>query len=96
MLGSFKPGKYADIIAVAGDPLQDISALETVRLVIKDGKIFKQRNPLPKFIIHITVWLHGDESAGMSWGSSGENEERSCAALRLTTLSASSAVNGVK
>jgi imidazolonepropionase-like amidohydrolase len=41
-LGSIKPGKRADVIAVAGDPLQDISILEHVRFVMKDGKVYKQ------------------------------------------------------
>ena len=40
--GSIKPGKYADIIAVAGDPLIDIHLLESVKFVMKDGKIYKQ------------------------------------------------------
>ena len=39
--GSIKPGKYADIIAVDGDPLQDISTLEQVQFVMKDGKVYK-------------------------------------------------------
>jgi imidazolonepropionase-like amidohydrolase len=41
-IGSLKPGKYADIIAVAGDPLADIRLLENVKFVMKDGKIYKQ------------------------------------------------------
>jgi imidazolonepropionase-like amidohydrolase len=41
-IGSIKPGKRADVIAVAGDPLQDISILEHVRFVMKDGKVYKQ------------------------------------------------------
>ncbi len=41
IVGSIKPGKYADIIAVAGDPLTDIRLLENVPFVMKDGKIYK-------------------------------------------------------
>ena len=44
-LGVIAPGAYADIIAVAGDPLQDISELKRVRFVMKDGSVFK--NDLP-------------------------------------------------
>jgi imidazolonepropionase-like amidohydrolase len=41
-IGSIKPGKYADVIAVDGDPLEDVSLLENVQFVMKDGKIYKQ------------------------------------------------------
>lgn len=41
-VGSIKPGKYADIIAVSGDPLADIRVLENVEFVMKDGKVYKQ------------------------------------------------------
>jgi len=40
--GSIAPGKYADIIAVSGDPLGDVRALEHVAFVMKEGKIYKQ------------------------------------------------------
>ena len=40
--GSIKPGKYADIIAVPGDPLTDIRLLEDIKFVMKDGKVYKQ------------------------------------------------------
>jgi imidazolonepropionase-like amidohydrolase len=42
LLGSLQPGKYADIVAVAGDPLADIRVLEHVHFVMKEGKIYKQ------------------------------------------------------
>ena len=41
-IGSIKPGKYADLIAVGGDPLKDISVLENVEFVMKGGKAYKQ------------------------------------------------------
>ena len=42
LLGSLRPGKYADIIAVSGDPLENIRVLENVKFVMKEGKIYKQ------------------------------------------------------
>lgn len=39
--GSIKPGKSADVIAVAGDPLADIRLLENVQFVMKDGRVYK-------------------------------------------------------
>ena len=39
MLGSLEPNKLADIIAVPGNPLEDISALESPSFVMKDGRI---------------------------------------------------------
>lgn len=41
-LGSIRAGKLADIIAVPGDPLQDISQMGKVSFVMKAGKIYKQ------------------------------------------------------
>ena len=40
-VGSIEPGKYADIIAVAADPLQDVRALENVGFVMKGGVVYK-------------------------------------------------------
>jgi imidazolonepropionase-like amidohydrolase len=40
-VGSLEPGKAADLIAVAGDPIADITILKTVRFVMKDGRVFK-------------------------------------------------------
>lgn len=38
-LGTIEVGKYADMIAVAGDPYRDIALLEQVSTVIKDGRV---------------------------------------------------------
>lgn len=40
-LGAIEPGKFADIIAVADDPLRDITELERVRFVMKGGEVFR-------------------------------------------------------
>jgi imidazolonepropionase-like amidohydrolase len=40
--GSIKPGKYADVVAVSADPMKDVSVLENVQFVMKDGVIYKQ------------------------------------------------------
>jgi len=41
-LGVIAPGAYADIVAVAGDPLRDVNVLKDVRFVMKDGTVFKE------------------------------------------------------
>jgi imidazolonepropionase-like amidohydrolase len=40
-IGVIAPGAYADVVAVAGDPLTDIKVLENVSFVMKDGQVFK-------------------------------------------------------
>jgi imidazolonepropionase-like amidohydrolase len=40
-LGVVAPGGYADLIAVAGNPLQDVGLLKNVEFVMKDGAVFK-------------------------------------------------------
>jgi len=40
-VGSLEPSHFADIIAVDGDPLQDITTLERVKFVMKNGTIYK-------------------------------------------------------
>src|SRR5439155_21670871 len=39
--GSIDKGKYADIIAVSGDPLADITELQRIKFVMKGGKVIK-------------------------------------------------------
>jgi imidazolonepropionase-like amidohydrolase len=41
-IGSLEKGKFADIIAVAGDPLADITQLERVKFVMKGGEVIKK------------------------------------------------------
>ena len=41
-IGALKPGYWADVIAVPGDPLQDISVLEKVSFVMKGGVIYRK------------------------------------------------------
>jgi len=43
VVGSIKPGKYADMIAISGDPLQNIGLLENVQFVMKEGTVYKQQ-----------------------------------------------------
>jgi imidazolonepropionase-like amidohydrolase len=40
-IGSIEKGKFADLIAVSGDPLADIAELQRVRFVMKGGKIIR-------------------------------------------------------
>ena len=47
-IGSIEAGKFADIIAVSGDPTTDIGAMENVVFVMKDGEIIKQELPVDK------------------------------------------------
>ncbi|HEV2323420.1 MAG TPA: amidohydrolase family protein [Terracidiphilus sp.] len=41
-IGQLKPGYYADIVAVPGNPLDDISVVEHVSFVMKDGKVVRK------------------------------------------------------
>ena len=40
-IGAIEPGKFADLVAVSGDPIADIHELERVRFVMKDGQVVR-------------------------------------------------------
>ncbi len=41
-IGALEPGYFADVVAVSGDPLQDISVLENVSFVMKGGVVYRK------------------------------------------------------
>jgi len=43
-IGTLEPGKSADVIAVAGDPVRDVTQLEHVTFVMKQGAVYKSPN----------------------------------------------------
>jgi imidazolonepropionase-like amidohydrolase len=45
LIGSLAPGMEADVIAVDGDPLTDITALQRVVFVMKGGKVYRNVAP---------------------------------------------------
>ncbi len=46
-VGSIEAGKWADIIAVDGDPLKDVRVLQHVSFVMKSGIVYKQQTAKP-------------------------------------------------
>jgi imidazolonepropionase-like amidohydrolase len=46
-IGSIEKGKYADIVAVSGDPLSDITELQRMKFVMKGGKVIRNDMPPP-------------------------------------------------
>jgi imidazolonepropionase-like amidohydrolase len=43
-IGALEPGRYADIVAVPGNPLDDVTLLERVHFVMKGGRVLKSRS----------------------------------------------------
>jgi imidazolonepropionase-like amidohydrolase len=44
-LGTVRPGKVADMLVVAGDPLRDLGALRKARIVVHDGVVIRDTRP---------------------------------------------------
>jgi len=42
-IGTIEPGKFADIIAVNGDPAKDVTLLQNPVFVMKGGVVYKQK-----------------------------------------------------
>jgi imidazolonepropionase-like amidohydrolase len=49
-VGTLRPGKAADLIALDGDPLEDLSALDRVRFVMKDGAVVRAYESVPESV----------------------------------------------
>jgi len=49
-IGSLEKGKFADVVAVAGDPLADITELQRVNFVMKGGKIIRNEAAPPRIV----------------------------------------------
>ncbi len=62
-VGSIAPGKYADIIAVRGNPLKDVKTLERVAWVMKGGVVFKDALGIAKVQALLAARKAGDEAA---------------------------------
>ena len=62
-VGSLAPGKYADIIAVRGNPLQDVTTLERVAWVMKGGVVTKDAIAIAKVQALMAARQKGDEAA---------------------------------
>jgi imidazolonepropionase-like amidohydrolase len=64
-IGSVSAGKYADVIAVPGNPLEDMSVMKRVSFVMKEGRIYKRDGKALEF----------DSDLEASYASGGAGEE---------------------
>jgi hypothetical protein len=57
-LGSIEVGKLADFFLVPGNPLEDLKAIKTISMVVKDGNVYYPSQVYPEFGIKPFVSLH--------------------------------------
>ena len=50
-LGTVQAGRYADLVAVKGDPLTDIKLLTQVSFVMKEGRVYKNAQPVQSNVV---------------------------------------------
>jgi len=65
-LGSVQAGKFADLIAVSGNPLDDVKRLQNVRFVMKEGKVYKDdgKEQIPVAAVDMTDGVPADDMLG--------------------------------
>ena len=81
-LGTVEPGKVADITVIEGNPLQDITAVRNVLLVVKDGEVVdtsydpKFVNPIPRTALNGQLQgpENGPELSGVTPGIAREGD----------------------
>ena len=77
-LGTIEAGKLADVLIVNEDPLQEISNLQKIEWVIKDGKVVDRtfhawfKNPLPRGAVEGSAWVRALKTQSMQGTEFGQ------------------------
>ncbi|MEE8339464.1 MAG: amidohydrolase family protein [Xanthomonadales bacterium] len=77
-LGTIEAGKLADVLIVNEDPLQDISKLQKIEWVIKDGNVVDRtfhawfENPLPRGAVEGSAWVRALKTQSMQGTEFGQ------------------------
>ena len=65
-LGRIETGAFSDVVAVPKDPRDDITTMERVSFVMKDGVIYKQPDLEIRMVRNLTHWLLRSHRGGPS------------------------------